>query len=392
MINDLITNPLVSPSQAEALIESALPLTTTETVALVDAIGRRLAQTVVADRNLPPYPRAMMDGIAFSSDSPGPFVLQGLHAAGDPPPPPLKPGHAWEIMTGASLPHDCDTVVPYEDLSQDRSKVTGEWIPGQCVHLAGGDASKGHVLIGKGTCMGAPEVAIAASVGLSTLEVFRLPRVALISSGNEAVAVDAIPEEWQIRRSNGPMLEALLRHGDVPVVSHVHVDDDEDPVREALKNALQEAELIIICGGISKGKKDFMRPVVEEFLGKPLFHGVAQKPGKPLAAWVGPPVVFALPGNPVSVMATFSRYVVPAIKRLAGDRALPLMKPCPPNLQSLPHLTWLLALDASGSQRLASNSGDFCSLSGASGFLEVPAGEALTESSQLQYYPTTLKS
>lgn len=383
-------NALISPAQAEALIEASLPPAATETVDLVAAMGRRLARPILADRALPPYPRAMMDGIAFSSSNAASPVLQGLHAAGDPPPPPLMEGHAWEIMTGACLPDDCDTVVPYEDLDEGRGLVQGSWTPGQFVHPAGSDASKGQVLVGKGKCIGAAEVAIAASVGQTHMEVFRMPRVALISSGNEAVAVDAKPEQWQIRRSNGPMLEALLRHGGVPVSSHQHVDDDEGCVREALQLAMADAELLILCGGISKGKKDFMRPMLEERLGKPLFHGVAQKPGKPLAVWYGPPLVFALPGNPVSVLATFSRYVAPAIRRLSGGDSSPCLRACPNGLKPLPSLTWLPAVDEGAGLLKVANSGDFCSLSGATGFLEVPPVDLLGEESLLRYYPASL--
>ena len=383
-------NPLITPEQAEALIEAALPPAATERVSVTEAISRRLAKPILADRMLPPYARAMMDGIAFSSEESGPFTIQGLHAAGDPVPAALKPGHAWEIMTGACIPADCDTVVPYEDLSPDRTEIRTSWEPGQYVHAAGTDAQKGQVLVPTNRIVGAAEVAIACSVGQSELEVYRLPRVALISSGNEAVPVDSTPEEWQIRRSNGPMLEALFHHGGVPVVSHEHVDDDADSVGEAMDRAMAVADVLIVCGGISKGKKDFMRPVLEERLGSPLFHGVAQKPGKPLAVWYGPPMVFALPGNPVSVLATFSRYVAPAIKRLSGEAAKPTFKPCPSELKPLDKLTWLPAIDETDGLRLVANSGDFCSLSGASGFLEVPAGEAIEEDAPLRFYPTQL--
>lgn len=383
-------NKLLSTTEAEALIRSAIAQPDVERVRLTDAIGRILARPIVADRALPPYARAMMDGIAFSSITSPPFQLQGLHAAGDPPPEALRSGHAWEIMTGACLPADCDTVVPYEHLSDDHCRILKDWQPGQCIHAAGSDAVQGEVLVDSGVKIGPAEVAIAASVGMSDLEMTRFARVALISSGNEAVAVEAEPMDWQIRRSNGPMLEAILRNDGMPPVSHRHVEDDEASTRDAIEMAMGEADVVILCGGISKGKRDLMRPLLEEKLGQPLFHGVAQKPGKPLAVWAGPPLVFALPGNPVSVLATFSRYVIPALRQWCGMPQESWTRNGPDGLVPLAEITWLVALDAHGEARLVSNSGDFVSLAGVQGFLEVPPGPDDIVNSRLPYYPYTL--
>lgn len=380
-------NPLISTWEADALIRSAIAKPGVERVPLARGIGRTLAQPVVADRALPPYERAMMDGIAFPSATSQPFQLQGLHAAGDPPHAELRPGHAWEIMTGACLPVDCDTVVPYEHLSEDHCRILSDWQPGQCIHAAGSDAGQGDVLVDRGVTLGAPEIAIAASVGMAELEVIRHPGVALISSGNEAVAVEDQPMPWQIRRSNGPMLEAILCRAGMPPVSHRHVGDDEGETHDAIDKAMVEADVVILCGGISKGKKDLMRPLLEGKLGPPLLHGVAQKPGKPLAVWSGPPFVFALPGNPVSVLATFSRYVIPALKQWCGMTCEVESQSLPEGVKPLARMAWLLALDTRGEARLVSNSGDFVSLAGAVGFLEVPPGPAGIVNSPLPYYP-----
>lgn len=382
-------NPLVTTREADALIRAALPHLGTERIPLAMSIGRTLAHAVVADRDLPPYPRAMMDGIAFASSSTPPFELQGLHAAGDPPPPALRAGHAWEIMTGACLPADCDTVVPYEHLSADHRNLIEPWRAGQCIHLAGSDAESGDTLVPAGQTIGAAEIAIAASVGLSQLEVIRHPRIALISSGNEAVPVNQTPEAWQIRRSNGPMLDALLNHAGMPPALHLHVADDETSTRQAIDQALAAADVVILCGGISKGKKDLMRPLLDERLGAPLFHGVLQKPGKPLAMWAGPPLAFALPGNPVSVLATFSRFVIPALHAMAGHDPAPRLKACPAGIASLDKLAWLLAIDTQGQPRVVANSGDYVSLSGTIGFLEVPPGINTRTPTLLSFYPCT---
>ena len=383
-------NPLITPTEADALIRAALPTPASELVPLTAAIGRWLLEPIVADRDLPPYARAMMDGIAFSSSSQPPFTIHGLHAAGDPPPPPLPAGHAWEIMTGACLPADCDTVVPYEHLSADLRNAQEIYQAGQHIHTVGSDARAGQVLVATGTLLGPAEIAITASVGMTQVKVIRRPRIALISSGNEAVAVDTQPEAWQIRRSNGPMLEAILCHAGMPPIAHHHIADDPEATRQVLDEVLGQADLIILCGGISKGKRDHMRQVLDERLGTPAFHGVLQKPGKPMAFWAGPPLVFALPGNPVSVLATFSRYVLPTLAALHGGSFVPRLKAWPQGIESQPRLSWLLAVDASGAPRLVSNSGDFASLTGMHGFLEIPSGNTRNSTALLRYYPSTL--
>ncbi len=382
---------LITLAEADALT-AGIPALGTENVALASVLGRTLAMPLVADRPLPPYDRAMMDGIAFAAaglPATGPVLLAGLHAAGDPPPPPLAPGHAWEIMTGAVVPADCDTVVPYEDLETGRP-IAG-FKPGQYLHRAGSDAAAGDLLVEPGAVVGPVEIAIAASVGLATLGVFRRARVALLSTGDEAVPPGVLPQPWQIRRSNGPMLEALLQHRGNRVVFHDHAPDDPAICGALIDSALAGCELLLLCGGISKGKKDHVRGLLEARLGKPAFHGVAQRPGKPLAFWPGPPAVFALPGNPVSVLATFTRHVLPALSRMEGRPFVPMKCRVNGAPAPLPEFSWLLTVapgpDGTLQARPPSNSGDFISVAGASGLVEVPPAPRFDPAAALAYYP-----
>ncbi len=378
---------LITPAEADAIIAASITSLGSESIDLTKSIGRTLAEPILADRDLPPYSRAMMDGIAFSSHSSPPFTITGLHAAGNPPPGRLAGNHAWEIMTGACIPEDCDTVVPYEHLSDDFTIVKQVYQEGQFIHKAGTDAKARDVLVAKGQRIGPAEVAIAASVGLTHLKVVKRPRIALVSSGDEAVPVDAHPEPWQIRRSNGPMLEAALLSSGYPIAAHHHIPDEPEASREILDEAFHLADIIILCGGISKGKRDFIRPLVEEKLGTPTFHGVLQRPGKPLAYWNGPPHIFALPGNPISVLATFTRYVLPALVQLDGRSYKPQKRMLPEGVQPLPQLTWLLALNDSGKPLPPSNSGDFVSIAGAHGFLEIPPASGFDPSQIFNYHP-----
>ena len=381
-------NRLLTLAEADAQTRLLRPLGA-EAVTLAEALGRTLAISLTADRPFPPYRRAMMDGIAFAANSlpaTGPVIFAGLHAAGDSPPGALPPGQAWEIMTGAVVPDDCDTVVPYEDLESGRPQPGFK--KGQFIHETGSDAEAGAVLVEAGRTIGPVEIAIAASVGLETVEVFRRARVAILSTGDEAVPPGVTPQPWEIRRSNGPMLESMLVRRGNDVVYHNHAPDDPAICGRQLDDALANCDVLLICGGISKGKKDFIRGLLEERLGKPAFHGVGQRPGKPLAFWPGPPVVFALPGNPVSVLATFTRHVLPALARLEGREFSPLKVHMNEAPAPLPKFSWLLTVamspDGTLQARPPANSGDFISVAGSCGIVEVPPGRT---ADAFDFYP-----
>lgn len=357
---------------------------------LSDSVGRVLAEDIRADRALPPYRRAMMDGVALRCGETAPgegLKLAGLLAAGNPPPGPLGPGGAWEIMTGAAVPPDCDAVVPYEDLGHG-FQVMIEPRSGQCIHETGTDASQGEVLLRSGRRIGPVEVAVAASVGHETLSVKRRPRLALLTTGDEAVPASETPEPWQIRRSNGVMIEAALRASGFPVPFHEHVADDLETTRLAIRRATDVCDVMLVCGGISKGRRDHVRDALGGLLGEPAFHGVRQRPGKPLAFWHGPPLVFALPGNPVSVLACFARFVLPALQGLEGCPGEP-RRLHGSSLRPLPEFTWLATFDGTA-PRLPKNSGDFVSVAGSAGVVEIPPEPGFTPGEPLAFYPFTL--
>ncbi len=385
--------PLISIHEADTRIQKTCTTLGLEWITLDQAIGRVLAEPLIADRPLPPYRRAMMDGIAFALDQIElglPLKIAGLHAAGNPPPRSLKANEAWEIMTGAAVPDDCDTIVPYEDLAEAFT-LTEKPQLNQFIHDCGHDALAGDLLVGAGTRIGPAEIAIAASIGKSTIEVFRRPNISIITTGDEAVEVDATPENWQIRRSNGPMLEAALTCMGLPPISVFHILDDPASATEVIQRVLSECDVLILSGGISMGKKDHVRAMIEQELGDPEFHGVELRPGKPFAYWKGKPQVFALPGNPVSVLATFTRFVAPAILRIQGLENFSLIKIPIESVSPLPKFTWLLpiALDANGklSPRPPHNSGDFTSIAHSIGMVEIPPEPDFIPNQALTFYP-----
>lgn len=347
----------------------------------MDAIGHILAAPILADRPQPPYRRATMDGIALrGGDDLTSWSIAGLHAAGDPPPRALSAGEAWEIMTGAQVPDDCDTLIPYEEIeiANNVASLRGEAVPHRYIHETGSDAPAGATLVETGALLGPIEIAIAASVGLPELPVSRRPRIAVLTTGDEAIAPDATPQAWQIRRSNGPMLAALLRRDGFHDVTCEHVCDDPAELEQTVERLFAACDVVLLCGGISKGKRDYVRTVIETRLGPPALHGVTQRPGKPMAFWAGETPVFALPGNPVSVLATFTRYVRPALHAMQGGT------PCEPtkvtlaeDFQPLAKLTWFAPariVDGLAHPILPQNSGDFISIAGATHLLEIPPG------------------
>jgi molybdopterin molybdotransferase len=281
-------------------------------------------------------------------------------------------------------------VVPYEDLTESMALNEKPEI-GQFIHERGHDAAAGQVLVNPGCRISSAEIAIAASVGKFQVEVYRLPIIAIITTGDEAIAVNQSPEPWQIRRSNGPMLEAALSRLGSPANFIAHVNDNPTEAAEIIHHALETCDVLILCGGISMGKKDYIRELLEEKLGAPEFHGVQLRPGKPLAYWKGAPQVFALPGNPVSVLATFTRFVIPTLMKIQGLTSHSALRISMENVSPLPKFTWLLTVapDTNGvlQPRPPRNSGDYVSIAGAIGIVEVPPQPDFTSAQSLSFYP-----
>ena len=296
------------------------------------AIGRILAQDVAADRDYPPFNRSTRDGYAMRSASvaePGTRLrLVGESRAGVAYPGTIAAGECVRILTGAPLPRGADTVV-----MQELTQTEGEFVlfeqaarTGQHYVLAGAEARAGEVVIPPGTRLGYAELAVAAEVGQARLKVTRRPRVAIVSTGDELVALDARPGPFQIRNSNGVSLAAhVALVGSEPVLS-ASAHDEPAELRASIERGL-EADLLLLSGGVSVGKYDLVEQTLLDLGAEILFDSVAIRPGRPTVfAWCRGKPVFGLPGNPVSTMVTFELFVAPAIELLSGylPRPLPL--------------------------------------------------------------------
>ena len=376
----------------------------TQNVKLQKSIRRILAEDIVADRDFPPFDRVTMDGIAinFSSFQKGQrsFFIENIQAAGQPPLILTDKSHCIEIMTGAVMPSGCDTVVRYEDLKIENgfAQIQIENIDfQQNTHKKGSDRKAGNVLIQKGTRLSAAEIGTAATVGKSILQVYTLPKVAIISTGNELVEINETPELHQIRRSNIYAIAALLADKFNIAAQLFHFDDNEAEITEGVKNILAEADLVILSGAVSEGKFDFVPKALELNGVKCLFHKVAQRPGKPL--WFGQKeqekdgeednqkesdkqngtVVFGLPGNPVSTFMCACRYVLPWIEQFLGQNKTPQYAMLSEGFSFKPSLTYFLQVKIENIQGVLTakpttggGSGDLANLNDADGFLELP--------------------
>ena len=311
---------MINPNEALNLIQGLIVPQQVQNVAIQDAIGLILAEDLTADRDFPPFNRAMMDGIAIKNTAIKKWLIEDIAFAGEPQKHLRNSEAAIEIMTGAPVPLECSSIIKIEDIvffelaGEKWAEYTGQDAikHGQFIHTQASDCKKNDPILSSGSKIGPVEIAIAATIGKSELSVFKKPAIAIFSTGDEIVGIHEKPEAHQIRSSNSVMLEAALRsHGFSPTVAHMK--DEKSVVQQSLESALAIHEILLLSGGVSAGKKDFIPEVLEKLGIKPLFHKIAQKPGKPL--YVGNRadgrLVFAFPGNPISTLTCFWIYFLP---------------------------------------------------------------------------------
>ena len=298
-------------------------------VPLGEAGGEVLAEDVTTDRPQPPFDRVTMDGvaIAYAAYAAGRrrFRLAGVVPAGHPPATLARGSDCLEVMTGAMLPPGTTTVVPFERLESfgGDGAAAGVVLPegltdGACVHRVGSDRGAGELLLEAPRRLGAAGLAALATCGVGEVVVRRRPRAAVVSTGDELVDVGEQPLPHQIRRSNDRQLAYLLEGAGV-ATERLHLRDEPGAMRTRLAGLLGRVELLVLAGGVSRGRFDHVPETLRALGVERLVHGVAQKPGKPL--WVGRTptcMVFGLPGNPVSSLACALGFVGPWLRARLG--------------------------------------------------------------------------
>jgi molybdopterin molybdotransferase len=325
---------MITVEEAEKIILEQAVNYGTEIVPFEQALGRVLAENIKADRDLPPFNRVVMDGVAINFEAIengiSTFRIKATQAAGDEPVDIEDHAECIEIMTGAMLPGSTDTVVRYEDLEMRAglaTLVTNAIKKGQHVHYKGKDKKQDDIVAGISEVVTPAVISMMASVGESELRVKKLPRVAILSSGNELVDVDQRPGPFQIRKSNSYTIAAVLKgHG--LNSDKFHLPDEEDVIKEKLAFCLDNYDVILLTGGVSMGKFDHIPRALEALQVNQLFHKVQQRPGKPF--WFGKhengQLVFAFPGNPVATFLCLHRYFLRWLNVSLGIKEKPQLK------------------------------------------------------------------
>jgi molybdopterin molybdotransferase len=366
---------MVTVKEAEKIIQSKIKSFGIENIPFEDSLGR-------------------VDGIAISyaSFESGikSFKIIATQAAGDAPVEINHPDECIEIMTGAALPHTTDTVIRYEDViiesarQPDREGIailnSNSFTKGQSIHYKGKDKKQHEIVAAANQLITPALISMAASVGKKELAVKKLPRVIIISSGDELVEVNETPSPYQLRRSNNYFIKAVLEkyclHADM-----LHIADDLEKIKKIILKCLEEYDVIIISGGISMGKFDYIHHSLEAVSVKKLFHKVQQKPGKPFwfGAYKNEALVFAFPGNPVSTGMCLHRYFLPWLEASIG---LPLEKVYAilnENFSFTPALQYFLQVQLKNENGKifatpfeGNGSGDFANLLNTQAFMELP--------------------
>ncbi|MDT0539702.1 molybdopterin molybdotransferase MoeA [Croceitalea sp. P059] len=374
------------------------------TLPLDKAVGRILAEDVFADRDFPPFNRATKDGIAIHYESVSnafsKFKIQDTAAAGSPQLQLFNTSDCIEVMTGAMVPINCDTVIMYEYLVIESGFATllKPVKKGQNIHVKGSDEPKGVKVLERGIQISASEIGVLASVGKAVLKVKKNPRISIVSTGDELVNVHEFPKAHQIRKSNSHTLKAALI--DKGIASEmVHIPDEKVKTKEVISKLLLTSDVILLSGGVSKGKYDYLPEVFEELNITKVFHKVKQRPGKPF--WFGSheeskTTVFGFPGNPVSTFANFNIYFLPWLdKSLMGVVKKEITVILEEEFENTTDLTrfirakLVLKNGKTRAQLIEGNgSGDLTSLTKSDGFLKVPPNKKCIKGAKVSFLPT----
>jgi molybdopterin molybdotransferase len=379
-----------SPDEAIALMTARLSaVRDTQVVPWSEATGRVLASAVVADRPSPPSDVSAMDGYALRlADASGTVAVTASILPGEPASP-LQSGCA-RVMTGGVVPAGAELVIRREDVEEQADRITIKpgltLTMGQNIRRRGENLAPGSEVIGAGRLVDAPAMAALTTFGVARVSVFRRLRVRVIVTGDELLPPEAAAADWQIRDSNGPALMALLGPCRwVELLSVARVKDDFDSLARAVGEAVRDCDALVLTGGVSAGTHDFVPDAVRSCGGEVVFHRLPLRPGGPLMGAVtsGGQAVFGLPGNPMSVMATGRRVMMPVLASMAGISAgakpRPTVRVNGSDGKTL-KLWWYrpVKLVARGTAELVTSkgSGDVVSVARSDGFVEFPPEQA----------------
>lgn len=390
---------MISVEEAKNIVLNSTQDFGVEEIPFIKSVGRVLKETIVADRDFPPFNRVSMDGIAIDfnefssrlrSNRQLEFKVEGIQAAGSKQITLQNTENCIEVMTGAVLPNNANTVIRYEDVTIENGIATiniNSINDKQNVHQKGKDGKIGDVLIEGNTQISAAEIGVLATVGKSTVKVAKQPKVMIVSTGDELVGVNEIPLEHQIRRSNVFTLVSLLEKLNIPSET-AHITDDKPILKAKIEGYLQEYDVLLFSGAVSKGKYDFLPEVFDELGVEKLFHKVAQRPGKPffygrLASSSKKDkkqaIVFGFPGNPISTFVNCLAYFYPWYYKSVGLETEGETAILGEDISFKPNLVYFLQvkLESKNGNLIAfpirgNGSGDLASLVKTDAFIQLP--------------------
>lgn len=319
---------MLNYKEAQQIITSLAKSFGQETLSLDEAYGRVLAEQVFADRDYPPFNRATMDGYAINfkdwGQSINNYAVKEVVFAGQRYQQEVTSGECYKIMTGASVPLNVDLVIRREDATEENGQVSfniNQPKPFQNIAKKGEDIQADTCIIDQNIICPPSVIALLATVGKATVQVEKLPNVALFTTGDEVVEPGQPVSDIQIRNSNQFLLKSLLKQWQIKPAICKHILDDKEQLKQAISAALN-SDMIILCGGVSAGDADYVPEILESLGVKKLFHKLSIKPGKPI--WCGQlpsgGLVFALPGNPFSCHVTFKLFIEHYLKTCFGLR------------------------------------------------------------------------
>ena len=383
-------------AEAQALILERMSRFPARETPLDDCAGAVLRETVHAERDQPPFDRVTMDGIAIDHDAwragRRRYRVTGTQGAGAPAMSISSPAECVEIMTGAMLPNGTDTVIPVERLTIGEGeavvRMSAVVSRRQFIHPQGSDRAAGSRLLSAGQRIGPAEVAILAGAGRDRVRTAEPPRVAVVSTGDELVEAGQPIQPYQIRSSNDRAIEAALVRRFGARVTRASLRDDPAEILESIARLHDRNDVVVLTGGVSMGKYDFVPGVLERLGVELVFHRIEQRPGRPM--WFGVSQasrpVFALPGNPVSTLVCLVRYVVPALWKAMGaapetEEWVRLGEEVKFAADLVYFLPVKLRADPGGvltaEPQPTNTSGDYAALGGTDGFVELPRGSDL---------------
>ena len=377
---------MITSEEAKHIILNSTQEFGVEEIPFIKSVGRILKETIVADRDFPPFNRVSMDGIAidFKAFQKGQraFKVEGIQPAGSAQISLQNSENCIEVMTGAVLPKNTNAVIRYEDveIKNDVARIIiNEVFDFQNIHEKGKDRKVGETLIEKNTIISAAEIGVFATVGKSTIKVAKQPKIMILSTGDELVDVNEKPEEHQIRRSNVFTLVAALEHLKIESETS-HITDDKPILRQKIAQFLNDYDVLLCSGAVSKGKFDFLPEVFDELGVEKRFHRVAQRQGKPF--WMGETKsckVFAFPGNPISTFVNCLAYFYSWYYKSVGVKTKEETAILTEDVTFKPNLTYFLQVKLShkfghilATPIKGNGSGDLASLVNADAFIQLP--------------------